>query len=58
MFGDTILQCSKAGDSGLNSNIRYYASSAYLQVLNKSELKWQKKTLGNYISDPQGQLTP
>ena len=27
-------------------------SSAYLQVLNKSELKWPKKTLGNDIFIP------
>ena len=47
-----ILQCSKAGESGLISNIRYYASSAYLQVLNESELKWQKKNLGKLYFRP------
>ena len=28
--------------SGLNSNTIFYASSAYLQVLKQSELKWPK----------------
>ena len=37
--------------SGLNLSTIYYASSAYLQVLKKSELKWPK-TWGNYIFPP------
>ena len=28
---------------GLNSNTKYYASPAYLQVLKRSELKWPSK---------------
>ena len=50
MFGDTIFYNAQKQailnlkqQSGLNSNTRYYASSAYQQVLNKSELKWPKK---------------
>ena len=49
MFEDTIFYNAQRQvtlnlkqQSGLNSNTRYYASSAYLQVLDKSELKWPK----------------
>ena len=48
MSGDTIfykaqrpVSLNLKQPSGLNSN--YYASSAYLQVLKRSELKWLKK---------------
>ena len=45
--------------SGLNSNHRYYyASSAYRQVLNTSDLKWLKKPWEIIFSNPQGQLPP
>ena len=37
--------------SGLNSNTRYYASSAYLQVLKRSELKWPRKPGKTIFSD-------
>ena len=44
------LRCSKSGNSELETvtsnqfkNIRYYASSSYLQILKRSELKLQRK---------------
>ena len=59
MFGDIIFYNAQKqvtlnlGQlSGLNSNTRYNASSAYLQVLNKSEFEMTEKTLGNYIFRP------
>ena len=57
------LQYSKAGNSELETVIRpkfntiHFASSAYLQVLKRSELKWGRKP-GELFSEPQGQLTP
>ena len=64
MFGDTIFYNAQKQEtlnlkqlSGLNSNTRYYASSAYLQVLNKSEFKMTKKPWEIIFSDPEGQLT-
>ena len=57
-----ILQCSKAVTlnlrqrSGLNSNTRYYNSSAYLQVLKGSELKWPRKPGKLYFQTLKGSL--
>ena len=57
MFGETIfykvqrpVTLNLKQRSGLNLNTRYYARSAYLQVLKKSELKWPKNTWGNFRS--------
>ena len=58
-FGDTIfynalkVTLNLTQQSVLNSNTRYYTSSAYLQLLKKkNELKLPKNHLGNYIFRP------
>ena len=59
MFGDTIFYNAQRQvtlnlkqRSGQISNTRYYASSAYLQVLKRYELKWPKKVVGTFIFRP------
>ena len=59
-----IQECSKAGNSELETVLKpkfkhkNYVSSAYLQVLKRSELKWTRKPGETIFSDPQGHLTP
>ena len=64
-FGDTIfynalklVTLNLTQQSVLNSNTRYYTSSAYLQLLKKMNLNCQKITWEIIFSDPQWQLTP
>ena len=58
-FGDTIfynalklVTLNLTQQSVLNSNTRYYTSSAYLQLIKKNELKLPKNHLGIYIFRP------
>ena len=64
-FGDTIfynalklVTLNLTQQSVLNSNTRYYTSSAYLQLLKKMNLNCQKITWEIIFLDPQWQLTP
>ena len=61
MFRDTIFYNAQRQVTLIRPKIkhsRYYAISAYLQALKRSELNWPRKPGRTIVSNPQGQLTP